>query len=70
MVREQLYSGNDNDENSAKSSVNTVIQLDFVKSALTVNPCMVRFLTSIHNVRLFLLFYIIEPSKSSLSTRR
>lgn len=40
MVREQLYSGNDNDENSAKSSVNTVIQLDFVKSALTVNPCM------------------------------
>lgn len=69
MVREQLYSGNDNDENSAKSSVNTVIQLDFVKSALTVNPCMVRLLKYSHNYY-FILIFFLESSKSFISTRR
>lgn len=44
MVREQLYSGTDNEEDAKRSSVTSVVQLDFVKSALTVNPCMVRYI--------------------------
>lgn len=44
MIREQAIrqqADPEDDENTSVSISSSVIQLDFVKSALTVNPCMV-----------------------------
>lgn len=44
MVREQSVLDSEDENTSNSSTTYNVIQLDFVKSALTVNPCMVSIL--------------------------
>lgn len=56
MLRESpsptLIEENENEENNLKCSL---IQLDFVKSPLTVNPCMVNIKI---NIYIIFIFYI------------
>lgn len=44
MLRESPSPALEQNGNNEISNTRTLIQMDFVKSPLTVNPCMVRFL--------------------------
>lgn len=53
--------------NSAEIEYN-VIQLDFVKSALNTNPCMV--IIKLNLAFIIAISWILEPSESSVFARR
>ena len=65
MVNEESSPENDEPSNNNVSTT-SLLQLDFMKSALTINPCMVRWCVFALRVSNGL---IIEPSKSFILAR-
>lgn len=79
MIRKHQSSVNERDVNCNQESEfspesvdyeTSLLQLEFVKSALTVNPCMVYFYKILHLLQFYLCIHIQEPSELFIFTRR